>query len=100
MGRKFFGNQSSEQTMSHLRRFLRKGVNYNLEIDPMGIHFEIDEAVSREARTTNRTQFSNELGTMGKKQRRKFNLRRRRSRPKLRSVKKGRTISLRGSLVY
>jgi len=100
MGSKFFSNQDSEQILAHLRNFLRKGLKYNLRIDPLGIHFEINEAVYRGERVTNQDQFSNELHQMSNKQRRLFNLKRRRSKPKLRSVKKGRTVSLRGSLVY
>lgn len=100
MGKKFFGNQDVEQIISHLRHFLRNNLKYNLKIDPMGVHFEIDEAIVKEQRVTNRDQFSSELGGMSRKQRRLFNLKRRRSRPKLRSVKKGRTVPLRGTLIY
>jgi hypothetical protein len=100
MGSKFFGNQDSEQILAHLRNFLRRNLRYNLKVDPLGIHFEISEAIQRNDRLTNQEQFSHELRGMSQKQRRLFNLKRRRSKPKLRSVKKGRTVSLRGSLVY
>lgn len=100
MGRKFFGNQDVSQIIAHLQYFLRGGLKYNLKIDPLGVHFEIDEAVRREQRLTNVDQYGHELSGMSRKQRRNFNLKRRRSRPKLRSVKKGRTVSLRGTMVY
>jgi len=100
MGSKFFSNQDSEQILAHLRNFLRNGLKYNLKIDPLGIHFEIDETIRRDQRITNQEQFSHELHGMSQKQRRLFNLKRRRSKPKLRSVKKGRTVSLRGNPIY
>lgn len=97
MSRKFFGNQDCEQIIGHLRNFLRRGVRYNLSIDGLGVHFEINEAIQHERRMTNREQFKNELSGMSNKERREFNLKRRRIKPKLRSVKKGRTISLGGT---
>jgi hypothetical protein len=100
MGRKFFGNQDAGQVIAHLSNLLRRGLKYNLEVDPLGVHFEIDEAVQRTARLTNQTQFSGELSGMSNRERRLFNLKRRRSRPKIRSVKRGRTVSLRGNLTY
>lgn len=100
MAGKFFGNQDAGQVLSHLRNLLRNNLRYNLKADPLGIHFEVDEAIQHERRTTNRDQFGHELEGMSGKQRRLFNLKRRRVKPKLRSVKKGRTLSLKGTLVY
>jgi hypothetical protein len=96
MGSKYFGNQEKEQIIAHIKSFLRPGLRYNLKIDPLGIHFEIFEAVRREERKTNREQFGHEVRDMTQKERRRFNLKRRRTNPKIRSVKRGRTVSLKG----
>lgn len=100
MSSKFFGNQDCEQIIGHLRNFLRRNVRYNLSIDGLGIHFEINEAIAHERRVTNREQFGSELSGMSNKERRLFNLKRRRIKPKIRSVKKGRTVSLKGTFGY
>jgi hypothetical protein len=100
MGSKFFGNQEKNQILAHLERFLRGPMRYNLKIDPLGIHFEISESVQRPQRITNQEQFSNELHGMSNKERRLFNLKRRRSKPKIRSVKRGRMVSLKGSFNF
>jgi len=100
MSGKFFGNQDHEQIIGHLKNFLRDGVRYNLSIDGLGIHFEIKEAIQHERRMTNSELFKNELSGMSKKERKEFNLKRRRMRPKIRSVKKGRTVSLKGTFAY
>lgn len=100
MNGRFFGNQTAEQILSHLRNLLRNNLKYNLKADPLGIHFEIDEAIQHDGRITNRDQFGREFEGMSGKQRRLFNLKRRRVKPKLRSVKRGRRISLKGTLVY
>ena len=100
MASKHFKNQDTEKVISHLKHFLKKDVKYNLKIDPLGIHFEINETLKKSQRTTNRDKFSGELSSMSKKQRRNFNLKRRRLRSKIRSVKKGRTVSLKGQTNY
>lgn len=96
---KRFGNQSKDEVLRHLAGLLRPNVLYNLGVDPLGIYFELRES-DRQPKppSEKRIRVQEEYMHMGKKMRRLSGTRKRVG-PKIRSVKKGRTVPLKG-VVY
>ncbi len=94
-----FGNQNRQQILSHLQSILREGKLYNLSTDPLEIHVEIMES-NRQPKDPSEKQIRlrQEYANSSKKLRRLSGTRRR-SGPKIRSAKKGRTVNLKG-VVY
>lgn len=96
MAGKRFSNQSGEQIMGHLSNFLREGSYYNLSIDPLGIRFLITESVKKKRKPSEkRIRIREEHSNMSKRQK-KLSSTKKRTKPKIRSVKKGRTVPLKG----
>jgi hypothetical protein len=96
MGGKRFSNQNREQVISHLYHFLNDDIGYNLSIDPLGIRFMITESTKRRRKPSEkRKQIKEEQKNMRKRHRKLSNTKKR-TRPKIRSVKKGRTVALKG----
>ena len=94
MGAMRFSNQRKDEILRHLAVILREGTYYNLSSDPLCIHFEVRESnfqphekPERQFRQWDRRRDMRRSGT------------RKRVRPKIRSVKKGRTVNLKG-VVY
>ena len=75
---KRFGNQTPEQITKHLLSLLEKDLKYNLSVDPLGVHFTIEEARS-----------------ISKSERRKINSEQVK-RQRIRNAKKGHTVNLKG----
>lgn len=91
-----FSNQKNTQIIKHLEKLLRDDKLYNLTIDPIGIYFVLKESVKQtkepsEKQIKIRKEYEN-----SSKKKRKLSGTRRRSSPKIRSVKKGRTVNLKG----
>ena len=93
MPEKRFSNQTPEQIISHLTFFLRNNMNYNLYIDPLGIYYEIKEA---RGGVKQDMQLPANWNQMSQKECRDYRHKKRRGHAKIRSVKKGRTVSLKG----
>jgi hypothetical protein len=95
---KRFSNQSQEQIISHLNRFLNEDTEYNLSMDPLGIKFVITESTKVNRKPSEkRKQIREEHKNMSKRHRKLFSTKKR-TRPKIRSVKKGRTVELKGRI--
>ncbi|RLI89156.1 MAG: hypothetical protein DRO62_02230 [Candidatus Altiarchaeales archaeon] len=93
---KRFSNQSQEQIISHLYHFLNENTRYNLSIDPLGIRFVITESTKKKKKPSEKRKLIlGEQRNMSKRQRRLSNTKKR-VRPKIRTVKKGRTVPLKG----
>ena len=93
---KKFSNQSAQQILKHLGNSLQDNVSYDLKIDPIGIRFLITETIwRRKIQSKKRKKLKVEQESMSKKQRRISNTKKR-IRPKIRSVKKGRVVKLKG----
>ncbi|MFH0863018.1 MAG: hypothetical protein V1875_08335 [Candidatus Altiarchaeota archaeon] len=96
---KRFSNQTKEEVLKHLANLLRPGTIYNLQSDPLDLHFEIRESDRQPREVSDKRQrIQAEFQHMSKKKRRLSGTRKRVG-PKIRSVKKGRTVNLKG-VVY
>jgi len=96
---KRFGNQNKDEILRHLANLLRHDVAYNLCVDPLGIYYEIRETIRPPNQVSDkRLMLQQEFRHMSKKKRRLSGTRKRVG-PKIRSVKKGRTVNLKG-VVY
>jgi hypothetical protein len=95
---KRFGNQSREEVMRHLGNLMHPGKLYNLSVDPLGIYYEIRES-NRQPRedSEKRLMVREQYAHMSQRMRRLSGTRKR-VNPKIRSVKKGRTVNLKGVL--
>ncbi|MBN2015032.1 MAG: hypothetical protein JW778_07620 [Candidatus Altiarchaeota archaeon] len=96
MAAKRFSNQSGEQIIKHISNFLQEDCSYDLFIDPLGIRFLITESTrKRKKPSVKRMLLRKEHQNMSKGLR-KLSGTRKRTKPKIRSIKKGRTVSLKG----
>lgn len=94
--RKRFGNQTPEQIIKHLCHYLGYNARYNLTIDPLEVHFVITESMgSKKGLSDKRRRIREEQRGKSKKYRKMLGTKKR-TRPKIRSVKKGRTVELKG----
>ncbi len=93
---KRFSNQGKDEILKHLSNLLRGDKLYHLCEDPMRIFFEIRESNRPPKEMSNKQlMLKQEYANRSKKQRRLAGTRRR-SRPKIRNAKKGRTVNLKG----
>ncbi len=98
MKSKRFSNQTAEQILKHLHTLLDDKQKYTLTADPLGIHFTVTESRKiRKKLSGKKINLKKEQEFMSKKQRRKSNTKKR-TRPKIRTVKKGRTVNLKGQV--
>ena len=99
MKAKKFRNQTSEQILKHLANLLSGDNKYNLFVDPLGIYFTIKESV-RTGGDKNAKKRADRRGAqegLSKGRRKKVGTSKR-TRPKIRSVKKFRTVPLKGQV--
>jgi len=95
MAFKRFSNQNSEQVAAHLRSFL--GADYfNLEIDTFAGRAEVRKCVGGQGHSNKMERMRARMQGMSPKQRRAAMSAKRREKPKLKHVRNGRTITLRG----
>lgn len=98
MGPRRFSNQTVEQILKHLGNFLDVTSAYDLQIDPLGIYFSIRESTRHrrsKGRSEKREKIRGQQDCMTKRERKLSNTKKR-TQPKIRSVKKGRTVTLKG----
>lgn len=95
---KKFGNQSADQIINHLTNLLNPNVKYNLSSDPLNVRFIITEAVGKKPRSVKRLRLRDEQKNLSKGKRKHMSTKKN-TRPKIRSIKKGRTVPLKG-VVY
>jgi hypothetical protein len=96
---KRFSNQNKEEILRHLTNLLKPNTLYHLSADPLEIFFEIRES-NRPPRplSDKRMMVQEEFRNFSKKKRRLSGTRKR-VHPKIRSIKRGRTVNLKG-IVY
>ncbi|MBD3388139.1 MAG: hypothetical protein GF416_03745 [Candidatus Altiarchaeales archaeon] len=93
---KRFSNQKKEEILKHLSHLLDTNTLYHLKADPLSVYFEIRESRRPQKRESEkRKRLKEETKHLSKKKRRLSGTRKR-IKPKIRSVKKGRTVNLKG----
>ncbi len=96
MGDKRFSNQTSQQILSHISKLLSEDAAYNLQVDPLSLRFLITESTRPKKKLSEkREQIKAEYKNKSKRMR-KLSGTRKRTNPKIRTVKKGRTVALKG----
>ncbi|MFH1721189.1 MAG: hypothetical protein ABH950_01145 [Candidatus Altiarchaeota archaeon] len=93
---KRFRNQSSEQILAHLSNLLIEESNYALYVDPLGVYFEVKESrgsPQKKKESKKKTRIKSEQSQM-KPRLIKLSNTKKRINPKIRTVKKGRTVAL------
>ncbi len=91
-----YSNQTKEQIIGHLSNILDEKLRYTLNVDPLGVHYTLKESRKRKKRpSSKKIRLREEQKGMSKKDRKKSNTKKR-TRPKIRTVKKGRTVELKG----
>jgi hypothetical protein len=98
MGRsgKRFRYQTKQQVLKHLSNMLKPGTLYGLKSDPLGIYFEVRESTRQRRRLSDKEKRIREETRHLSKKKRRLSSTKKRIRPKIRSVKKGRTVNLKG----
>lgn len=93
---KRYSNQEKDQIIKHIQRLLKAGKRYDLKTDPLMVYFELRESARQpKIPSEKRTRLRREYANSSKKDRRLAGTRRRTS-PKIRTSKKGRTVPLKG----
>ncbi len=93
---KRFSNQSKDQVIKHLEKILDDAKSYDLKADPLLAFFEIKESQRQsKVMSEKHKKLRKEYADSSKKNRRLAGTRRRTS-PKIRTSKKGRTVPLKG----
>jgi hypothetical protein len=101
MSTRKYGNQSLEQVIGHLGSNLAAGVRYNLRIDTFTNHADIEPAVHIRGNESKKGQRIRESSASMSPRRRKLALSaKRREKPKLKHVRNGRMITLKGYKGY
>ena len=97
MPKKKFGNQTVDQILKHLLNLLDSGAKYDLSVDPLNVHFTIREAMGKKPRSEKRTRLRAAQKNLSKG-RKKHMATKKTTRPKIRTIKKGRTVNLKGQV--
>ena len=97
MPKKRFGNQNADQILKHLINLLDPAAKYTLSVDPLNIHFTIREAVGKKPRSEKRNRLRAAQRNLSKGQK-KHMATKKTTRPKIRRIKRGRTVNLKGQV--
>lgn len=93
---KSFRNQGSEEIIKHLAHFLDSDTKYNLFIDPLEVYFSIVKSHEpSKKRSAKRVKIRQGQKSLSKGQRKRISTKKT-TRPKIRTVKKYRTVPLKG----
>ena len=98
MPKQKFSNQKPDQIIAHLSNLFNRDVKYNLVVDPLGIHFTITESIKQEREVSDKRKRIKEDQKNMTKGQRKLTGTKKRKGPKIRTVKKGRTVKLKGRI--
>jgi len=94
-----FSRQTPEEIIKHLAHLLSYDTLYNLRVDPLRTHFYISEAVNKrrgkKGLSAKEKKYLEEVKNERPRTRR-LAATKKRTKPKIRSVKKGRTVVLKG----
>jgi hypothetical protein len=93
---KRFSNQNRDEVLRHLLNLLKPNNLYHLSADPLGIHFEISESSRPPRQVSDKRMMVQEEFSAFSKKKRRLSGTRKRVNPKIRSIKKGRTVNLKG----
>jgi hypothetical protein len=93
-GRKF-SNQTVEQVIKHLGNLLDANFRYTLSSDPLGVHFTITESVGGAKNSDKRFMRREAFKNLSKGMRKHMSTKKM-TNPKIRSIKKGRMVNLKG----
>ncbi|MBN2518114.1 MAG: hypothetical protein JXB14_04670 [Candidatus Altiarchaeota archaeon] len=97
MSTKKFSNQSLEQVIGHLGSNLAPGIKYDVRLDTFANHVEIDPAVRTGGHgSMKRDRIRDAAGSMKPRRRKLAMSAKRREKPKLKHVRNGRMITLKG----
>lgn len=94
MAFKRFGNQNAEQVAAHLRSFL--GDCFNVEIDTFAGRAEVKKAIGGQGHSAKKERLRARMHDMSPSQRKAAMSAKRREKPKLKHVRNGRAITLKG----
>jgi len=97
MPKKKFGNQTVDQILKHLLNLLDSGARYDLSVDPLNVNFTIKEAMGKKPRSEKRNRLRAAQKSLSKG-RKKHMATKKTTRPKIRTIKKGRTVNLKGQV--
>ncbi|RLI94720.1 MAG: hypothetical protein DRO90_00585 [Candidatus Altiarchaeales archaeon] len=91
-----FSNQDTEQIIKHLSNYLNENFRYDLiiNVNPQEMEFIIRRSMKKRSRSEKRI-INGDMKNLRKRQRRLVRTKKR-TRPKIRSVKRGRTVELKG----
>jgi len=96
MSQKNFSNQTGEQVAAHLQRYLGSD-KFNVKIDTFAGIAEVRKSLPREkGDSKKKARIREQMSGMQPKKRRKVLSAKRREKPKLKHVRNGRMISLKG----
>ena len=95
-GKARFSNQKKKALLKHLDNLLLDEKLYNLSADPLGIYFDIRESRKAPKEMSEKRQRIKKEYQDSSKKKRKLSGTRRRTSPKIRNAKKGRTVNLKG----
>jgi hypothetical protein len=95
MAFKRFGNQTSEQVAAHLRSFLDTDC-FNLEVDTFTGRAEVRKCVGGQGHSDKKERLRARMQGMSPSQRKAAMSAKRREKPKLKHVRNGRAITLKG----
>ncbi|MBU4267138.1 MAG: hypothetical protein L6243_04185 [Candidatus Altiarchaeales archaeon] len=94
---KKFGNQTVDQILKHLINLLDPTAKYTLSVDPLNVHFTIREAFGKAPRSEKRNKLRAAQKNLSTGQK-KHIATKKTTRPKIRTIKKGRTVNLKGQV--
>ena len=97
MPKKKFGNQTVDQILKHLLNLLDPEAKYTLSVDPLNVHFTIREVMGKKPRSEKRNRLRAAQRNLSKG-RKKHMATKKTTRPKIRTIKKGRTVNLKGQV--
>ncbi len=97
MPKKRFGNQTVDQILKHLLNLLDSGLRYDLSVDPLNVHFIIKEAMGKKHRSEKRKMLRAAQKNLSRGRRKHISTKKT-TRPKIRTIKKGRTVNLKGQI--
>ena len=99
MSQKIFSNQSADQVISHLKRYLEaeESDNFNLKVDTFAKVVEVRKArQGSKGESKKRDKIREEMKGASSAKRKKMLSAKRREKPKLKHVRNGRMVNLRG----
>jgi len=96
MAVKRFSNQDLDQVIAHMRSFLQEDLSYDIRIDPLAGHCEINTSRGGKKGSNKKSKLKELSRSMRPRKRKLVSAAKRREKPKLKHVRNGREIKLTG----